>query len=514
MRHLLFILASLGCVVLPAGALTTRNVLLLIADDLGADSLALFNDHPDARFPPTPTLDALAERGLRFQNAFAHPTCTPTRSSILTGRHPFRTGLGTALSTQQSGTPLAASELTLPEILDTLPAPARAHASIGKWHLSFQFEDPNALGGWSHYAGNILGALTNYSNWLRTEDGESGLMTEYATTRQIDDAVAWLGSLPPGQPWFLWVACNAPHSPLHKPPNHLHGYDALPDSPATPARPYYEAMVEALDTELGRLLSHVDTNDTTVIFIGDNGTPGTVIQPPHSPARAKGTPYRGGTHVPLIIAGPDVAQPGSSVPNAVHAVDLWATILELCGADLAAVQPRDRGIDSRSLLPLVLGQSFQPAETAVLTEHFASNLNTNQAARSVLDEGYKLIRFDTGVEELYHLAVDPLESTNLLASALSPADQSRFDQLAEKLAFWSEPSAPRLERATLSRNRFSLGLTAYFDHSYSLERAPSPAGPWQAPPRVLRQYNGPELTLLDPLPPPTGSVYRVTVTKP
>src|SRR6185369_15033160 len=92
--------------------------------------------------------------------------------------------------------------------------------------------------------------------------------------------------------WFLWLAFNAPHDPFHKPPNDLHSYHDLSASSTAVAqnpRPYYEAMAEAMDTEFGRLLKTIDRSNTVIIFVGDNGTPPEVVQPPFVAARAKGS---------------------------------------------------------------------------------------------------------------------------------------------------------------------------------------------------------------------------------
>ena len=330
----------------------------------------------------------------------------------------------------------------------------------------------------------------------------------------MDDVLAWLATHPPTRSRFLWVACNAPHTPLHRPPDHLHSYHDLPADGSGPPRPYYEAMIEALDTELGRLLAAVDTNRTTILFIGDNGTPGSVIQPPHPPERAKGTPYQGGIRVPLIIAGPEVVAPGRICDTPVHAVDLWATVLELFGADPARVPPRDRGIDSRSLLPILRDQPFTPAESCVLTEHFGAGVDPGDSARSVQDETYTLIRFTDGREELYFLPTDPGEQTNLLSTVLAPAPAEAYSRLAGKLVEWSEPTRPRIQPGAAGNGRFSLTYTTYFNHSYVLERAPAPSGPWLEPVRLLRQQTGATTTLLDPQAPATGAVYRLRVTKP
>ena len=100
----------------------------------------------------------------------------------------------------------------------------------------------------------------------------------YATTDQVNDVLTVINAAKAtGQPYFVNLALNAPHKPYHKPPNDLHSYDSLPvptTKNATPPRPYYEAMTEAVDTEIGRLLKVVDLVTTTAIVIGDNGTPG------------------------------------------------------------------------------------------------------------------------------------------------------------------------------------------------------------------------------------------------
>src|SRR6185503_9095629 len=114
---------------------------------------------------------------------------------------------------------------------------------------------PNNIGRWPHFAGSIIGALTSYTNWTKVIDGVSANTTNYATTDVVNDAVAWIQSQS-SKPWFAWVAFNAPHTPLHKPPNSLcPHYTSLSgtaaDINANP-RKYFEAMTEAMDTEIGR----------------------------------------------------------------------------------------------------------------------------------------------------------------------------------------------------------------------------------------------------------------------
>jgi arylsulfatase A-like enzyme len=150
----------------------------------------------------------------------------------------------------------------------------------------------------------------------------------------VNDALQWISQRGTNS-WFLWLAFNAGHTPFHKPPNELHSSDALPGTAihinANP-RLYYEAMIEAMDTEMGRLLTNmtrtnanVSLTNTMIIFLGDNGTPRQVIQPPYSASRAKGTLYEGGIRVPLIVAGAGVISPNRVSTEVVHCVDLFAT---------------------------------------------------------------------------------------------------------------------------------------------------------------------------------------------
>src|SRR5829696_6170102 len=291
-----------------AHATAGRNILLIIADDYGIDSHSLYNTNAAASLPPTPNLNALARRGVLFRNAYGQAVCSPSRCAMLTGRYGFRTGV-----TSPAGGPgapeIQTNEFTLPEVLAAQSEPPYAAASVGKWHLGGGATGPNINGGWAHFSGSLGGGVQSYTSWTKTVNGVStSFYTTYATTDNVIDALAWIQQRGTNR-WFLWLAFNAGHAPYHKPPTELHSYDPLSgtqaDITANP-RPYYEATIEAMDTEIGRLLAQVNTNETTIVFLGDNGTPGRVIQAPYSSSRGKDTLYEGGLRVPFIIAGPDV----------------------------------------------------------------------------------------------------------------------------------------------------------------------------------------------------------------
>ncbi|HEX7654030.1 MAG TPA: sulfatase-like hydrolase/transferase, partial [Verrucomicrobiae bacterium] len=293
-----------------------HNILLIIADDWGADSLSLFNNtnSGNVSLPPTPNITALGQSGVLFPHFYARPSCSQFRACAFTGRHSFRTGVGTAIS--GGTTPvLRTNEYTLARALTT-NAPEYSLASFGKWHLSptTDLNSPWTTGGWTNYAGFFGVGVANYTNWTKIKNGVSANTTNYSTSDQINEAIAFIQSQGTNR-WFTWLALNAPHLPRHKPPTNLApNYAGLSgtasDISANP-RPYWEAMVQAADTEIGRLLTVVDTNDTDIIFVGDNGTERDVQQWPYkNPAvtetttgngHAKFTLFEGGERTPFFV---------------------------------------------------------------------------------------------------------------------------------------------------------------------------------------------------------------------
>ena len=485
-------------------ACASRNVLLIVADDYGVDSLSLYNTNPAASLPPTPNINALAQRGVLFRHAYGQPVCSPSRCAMLTGRYAFRTGVMQVVE-GPTDPGVQTNEFALPEVIGLNLQLGYACASIGKWHLGGAATGPNIAGGWPHFSGALGGALQSYTSWTKTVDGRSTAnYSVYATTDNVNDALSWIQQRGTNR-WFLWLAFNAGHTPYHKPPNNLHSYDSLSgtqaDITANP-RPYYEAMIEAMDTEIGRLLSQIDTNQTAVLFLGDNGTPGRVIQPPFSSARGKDTLYEGGVNVPLIVAGPDIANPGRSGDAVVHCVDLYATILELIGAPLPRVLPTD----SRSLVPILLNQPFAPTEQAVLMENETSG-PVGQSGRAVRYGDFKLIQPTGAAEEFYDLASDPLEATNLLNGALTAEQQSMLDLLRAKLNSWR--NVPNAQRPQLA-SQFVVETAWFANANLSLWRATDLViGSWTQVTNATVQDLGFTFRIVDPLPPLERAFYRL-----
>ncbi|MEM7202561.1 MAG: sulfatase-like hydrolase/transferase [Planctomycetota bacterium] len=421
------------------------NLLVLIADDLGVDVVGAYGEGSNQA--PTPNIDQLAAQGILFRNAWTNPECSPTRAAIHTGRHAMRTLVGSAIPIGNSGV-LQLPETTLPEILDTAGG-NYAHALIGKWHLGDERNGgdfgPN-LAGWSHFAGLIPGALSNYYNWPRTVNGVTTTSTAYSTTQMVDDALSWIG----GQdgPWLCVLSFNAPHGPYQPPPPSLHSQDLTGLSPGTTPRPFFRALVEAMDNEIGRLLTSLggELARTDVIFMGDNGTDGNVTRTPFRAIHAKGTPYEGGVNVPLIVSGPSVTAPGREEGALVSAVDLVATLTELAGVDVTDVVPPWAPFDSVSFAPYLRNPSATPRRNTVFTESFNgetwTGVNTSGAA-AIRDDTYKLIRFyttESNTDEFYDLVADPFENSELLAAGLNPTQQAAYDALRQELEALRAPT--------------------------------------------------------------------------
>ncbi|MEZ4319520.1 MAG: sulfatase-like hydrolase/transferase [Myxococcota bacterium] len=407
------------------------NVLVVLIDDIGTEDLAVYGP----ALPVTPTIDSLATKGMVFTNAYAAPMCSPTRAELLTGRHGRRYGIGDALWIERDDPELPLRERTIPEMLEAAPD-VWATAHVGKWHVSGHGEGaashpnlqgfPLASGTLFNPAVSMLGAdhPLGYFEWEQFEDGEVGFADGYLTTRVADDAIEVLEDLP--EPWFVHLAFNSAHFPLHAPPEELLNTPLPPpEAGVDRSEALYVAMIEALDTELGRVLDSLDPavrERTTIILASDNGT----TNPAGDPARQKGSMWEGGVHVPLIISGPEV-RPGTVSSALTHTVDLYPTIANLAAVDLTSPdQPR---LDGFSLL----GELREPNQghmqrRFVFTERFANGEPPSPpTAWLVRNERFKLMQLWMQQPRLFDLAADPAEAVDLLADPTNEQERIASD---------------------------------------------------------------------------------------
>ncbi len=480
------------------------NVLLIIADDLGIDSLAAFNDDPSASLPPTPTIDNIQSNGITFNRYYAYSTCSPTRGSLMTGRYAFRTGV---ISPNSGYHDLQLNDYTLPEALLDSGVISNRLAHIGKWHLGSDADAPNLNGGWPHFSGALGGGISNYTNWQKTVNGTttSGTTT-YATTENVDDSVDWITQQGTNS-WFLWLAFNAPHTPIHRPPANLHSYTIGPN-PGPRSRRHYEAMVEAMDTEIDRLLDEVDLSTTTVIFMGDNGTPGGVLQEPLPEGHGKGSIYDGGIRVPLLVYGAAVSNglEGTSYDGVIHSVDMYATILELFGVAAAAVVPDELVLDSRSFADVLRGESYARSPADIM----ALNALNEPHERAIVEGDYKYIDFGNGTQEFYNVASELVETNNLLDTVLSPAELAAYESLTNKLETYI--NVPHCYSTYMTNGKFNVEIGWFDNEGFTLYRADNlVSNNWTSVAGQEFEDNGEAaLILRDPAPPASNAFYRVS----
>lgn len=389
-----------------------QSVLLLQADDFGLDKLGCYGVQNS---PRTPNLDALAARGVRFENYITNPVCSPTRCTLLTGEYSHRHLIGRALGMQQG----YGLDPRLPQLLPRLVPATHACIAIGKWHLA----GPEVGGAWHPllcgfdlFAGSIanFGPQQNYSSWSKTVTAPwvsaTWTTTEYATSDTEADAIAALQYLRwSNTPFLLWVNWNAIHAPFHYPPG-------ISAAPSVTGAPEARAMAEFLDGSIGRVLAEVDWSTTTVIFCGDNGSVAGTAPPgsglPH--AGWKGSVYEGGTRTPLLIAGAAVGWRGTSY-ELVNSVDLHATMHSLTIGTERSVG------DGISLLGHLMHGRLH-ARSIAFSEWFEPNGTPTPATKkeSARDGRYALVRGESSADEIYDLLTDPFQRSPLDLRMLHP----------------------------------------------------------------------------------------------
>ena len=407
-------------------AATPPNILLIVADDVGAEASSLYPALVGKSGAASmPNLEKLAAGGLVFENTWVNPMCSPTRSTILTGLYGHHTGVLVA------GDVLAPSTTTIWDYIRK-ESPAKYDMAVfGKWHLGGNGGDiqhvkdmrvPNFRG--------FLGAqIGDYYNWVAYDsNGPSTTVTTYTTTALTDWAIDFIkkhDDARPQDPWFVYVPYNAAHTPNQVPPANLHSIDLGPLKPGArggASVPVYKAMMQALDTEIGRLLQNVDLKNTLVIYIGDNGTPAMVKDEGSGVRGSKTSTWEGGAKVPMMVAGAGVTRKGREAAL-VNGVDLYATIAAVAGI------PITRANDGYSIAPLFTDAGASTGRDYAFTEFCTGNV----ARFAIRDKKYKLI-FDNAVGwGLFDLLEDPRETNNVYDKPAFAAVQTRLKAELDKL---------------------------------------------------------------------------------
>lgn len=384
---------------------TTPNVLFIIADDLGLDALDGTTDYGFTvnSSPITPNIQSLKDNGVTFLNTWATPQCTPSRASIMSGKYGKRTGVMTPPGN------LNLIHESLFTYLNNNLTTNYAKAVIGKWHISDPI-DPNHPynHGVDYYEGVLSSGINDYYNWEKVNaSGQTEQITEYVTSHFTDVASNWINNQT--DPWFLWLAHIAPHSPFHTPPAGTYSQTNLSSS-----RRQYLAAIEAMDYEIGELLNNMDQttlDNTIVIFIGDNGTPNGVMR--YFPTgHGKSSMYEGGLRVPMIISGNGVTRQGELESGLAQVNDIYATIIELISNNL------EGGIyNSYSLADALTTQN------AITRPYIYSDYeDSGEEFWAIRNDTYKLIESEGGVLEFYNVISDLEENNNLIGFLTTPEE--------------------------------------------------------------------------------------------
>jgi len=425
LRAFLTGIASL-CATLTAAEAKQPDIVFLLIDDLGYADCG-FNGGKQIK---TPNIDRLAKSGTIIDSHYVQPVCSPTRSTLLTGRYPTHTGVYTIVSPGAPwGLPLAERTLA-----DALRSAGYRTALTGKWHLG-EFEkayQPNARG-FDHQYGHFFGMLDYFTHerqnkldWYR--DGvplkEEGYTT-HLITAEACKVIAETGN---DKPLFLYVPFNGVHSPFQVPESYLKPYGALKGN-----RQKLAGMLAAVDEAIGKIEDALRKSgrleNTLIVFSSDNGGP-----PPgdNTPLRDfKGSIYEGGTRAAAFATWPGRIPADKHVTQPMHMVDWYPTLIKLAGGTLDQKLPVD-GLDVWPMLTkgaptphdAILSVSTQgPTRAAVRMGDWKLMVSGNADADSGEDDGAtkakKKGKAAAGKYEpvaLYNLADDPSESKNLAAA--------------------------------------------------------------------------------------------------
>jgi len=405
----------------PASAQETPpNFVILFADDLGINDLGCFG-RKDQR---TPNLDRLAAEGARFTQAYAAASvCSPSRAALMTGQSPARLKITTFLSgrTDRASHRVLAAPINLhlpagiPTIAELLKPKGYASAAIGKWHLGGKGHQPTDHGFDEFFAG-------------KANPGAESPLGGKGELGQADQAVKFIQKNK-AKPFFLYLAFDNPHIPLAAPAKAV-------EANAKSFHPTYAAIVESLDAAVGRVLKALEDNgiakNTMVIFASDNGgvhiselkeSPATY----NAPSRAgKGLVYEGGLRTPLIIRYPGRIA-SRVVGEPVVLGDLCPTICAI------AKVPAPKTLDFQDISPLLFDSKRADTKPRALFWHQPHYMNQGGKPAGVIREvDWKLIeQYEDGSLELFNLAKDPSETTDLAA-----AEPARVAALRGKLEAW------------------------------------------------------------------------------
>jgi arylsulfatase A-like enzyme len=416
------------------------NIVLILADDLGVHDLGCYG----ADLHETPAIDGLAREGMQFLRAYSpSPVCTPTRASLMTGKHPARLRMTIWSEGSLKGPTdrrmlqadslhdLPRTEMTLAKHLQ---AAGYLTASVGKWHLGDANHAPEAHGFDVNIGGTHWGAPASFFFPYRGSGRfgaemryvphlEFGREGEYLTDRLTDEALRVIDAgAAKHQPFFLYLAHHAPHTPIEAKASDVTHFESKLRPGLFHRNPVYAAMVRSLDESVGRVLGRlrergVETN-TLVVFASDNGgylgtdARQTIPVTTNAPLRSgKGSLYEGGIRVPLLVKWPGVTRAASTSAEPIVLTDLFRTLMTAAGLAAPAGLPED-GVDLAGLMR----EPGSKLGREALYFHYPHYYHAPKTApaSAVQVWPWKLVEhLEDGRVELFDLGKDPGEAKDL-----------------------------------------------------------------------------------------------------
>ncbi len=437
LRLLTALLFALPAVLQSAAPAARPNIVFILVDDLGYSDVGCYGSD----YYATPHIDRLARQGMRFTQAYAASClCSPTRSSLMTGKYPGRLHITHAIPIEghlrMKDTLMRDADyvknMPLEEvtIAEALKEGGYATAFMGKWHCCWDKAFyPEHQGFDLNVGGSNMGSPARYfspyeGRWRMTEKDPwvpnitlpAGPPGEYLTDRLTDEAIKYVKGRR-DQPFFLYLAHYAVHTPLQAKEDKISAYKAKPtDKVRGHTNATYAAMIESVDESVGRILKTLDELDlarnTIVVLTSDNG--GFYGATSNYPWRGnKGNFYEGGIRVPAIVKWPGVTVAGSVSDEMIISPDFYPTLL-----DMALLPPKPaQHVDGLSFASVLRGSGH--LEREAIYWHFPNYTGPNHrdpaSPCTVIRQGdWKMFEsLENGSVQLYNLKADPKESTNL-----------------------------------------------------------------------------------------------------
>lgn len=402
------------------------NFILIVADDLGFGDLSI-NGSTQIK---TPNIDKLANTGVRFKEGYvSSPVCSPSRAGLMTGINQVKFGHDNNIGGNQPGFDPDFLGLPLSEktIADRLKPLGYVNGLIGKWHLGDKPHFHPLKRGFDEFWGYTGGGHDYFTSKPDGKGYLSPIECSYKKPQPItyitddvgDESVDFI-KRNKEQPFFLYAAFNAPHTPMQATEADLELYNFIEDE----KRRIYAAMVHRLDVNVGRIMDALEqegiAKNTLIVFISDNGGPvdsNASLNVPYN--GQKGILLEGGIHVPFILNWQGEIPKGKIYGHPVTALDILPTFFELAGGKLE----KENQVDGVNLMPYILGDANEKAHKELLWRFTIS--------AAIREGDWKLIRLPDRLPMLYNLSKDVSEQQNVAIDNLG-----KTKELLKKLGEW------------------------------------------------------------------------------